>query len=732
MPITQKAQTKFNKGLITEAGELTFPEGASVNEANCTLERTGERRRRLGLVYEDSNSLSGAILPQGTLVTTGEWVNVGGQANLQYSVVQLKGVLYFYNKSVSPISGQAVAVSDADPTVFSIALSTYETLTGDGASTRIQMASINGALVVTSSQINSFYLERDNTDGTFTQTQINFRVRDFEYLGTKSDYDTKGASSEVRKYDTANTGWTATKGEAALSAYKAANGASYPPLTHPWYSGKDATGDFDEAEWQKVYGGSSLIANGHFILDLFSKDRKTGFDAENSAALTYATETETSRFKTVAAFSGRIFYAGLDSQKNSTKIHFSHLLDDLSELGDCFQVNDPTSEEISDLLATDGGYIQIPDAHSINKLTVLGASIFVFAENGVWQITGIDDVFKATGYSVRKVTDTGLIAVGSYVKTEDAIFWWSPSGIHVLSFAPEAQQYSGQNISLSTVQTFYNAIEAGAKLNVISAYDSINKQVFWLYASADEPLDYKYNEILILDIVLQAFVPWSISDATAGTSYIVGTAFFSGVGHGQVEHKVVDSDGRQVVDSLGNEVVATFADTSSSGDSEIKFLVRDGATGKVTFATFSGTAFLDWNTTNYTSFAESGYDFLGDMSVRKTIPYINVYMKVTESGWAGNEVDGYVPTREGSLKMSAYWDFKTTTSSVAQQVYRLKYPPVVDTSNLTAFNYPHTVISTKSKLRGSGRSVRLRFESEQGKDFNLLGYEVLGDRSNKF
>ena len=50
--LSQKATNNFVKGLITEAAELTFPEGASVDELNCDLRRDGTRRRRLGVEYE--------------------------------------------------------------------------------------------------------------------------------------------------------------------------------------------------------------------------------------------------------------------------------------------------------------------------------------------------------------------------------------------------------------------------------------------------------------------------------------------------------------------------------------------------------------------------------------------------------------------------------------------------------------------------------------------------------
>ena len=40
------------------------------------------------------------------------------------------------------------------------------------------------------------------------------------------------------------------------------------------------------------------------------------------------------------------------------------------------------------------------------------------------------------------------------------------------------------------------------------------------------------------------------------------------------------------------------------------------------------------------------------------------------------------------------------------------------------FDYGHYVITTKSKIRGTGRAVRLRFESEPGKDMHILGWSI--------
>lgn len=719
--LTQKTVNTFIRGLITEAGELTFPEGASIDELNCDLDRDGSRRRRLGVAVEANNTLSSFTVATNTVIATGDWFNVGGQAGLDFLVVQTGSTLRFYNKVNPPYSSNELTQT--------INLSTYEVAgTVGAANVKCQFASINGALVVASPAINTIYIERNNTTEVLTATQISFRVRDFEWQGDKTTYTTGLATASVsseRKYDTANVGWTGTKGAAALSTWISAK-SEYPPLTLPWYAGKNGSGVFAVAEWENIFSGTSLAGNGHFILDFFFKDRSA---VSGIGGLT--PEVESSRFKAVAAFSGRIFYSGLESSKNSGVILFSRLIEDLKELGDCYQINDPTSEDISDLLDTDGGTIRIPDAVNIRLLYSFGQSLYVFAENGVWSINGVDGVFRATEYSVKRVSNVGILTAQTFVQAEGIPFWWSKTGIHTLAIDQATGQAQEQNISISTVQTFWNNISSIAKEAAFSVYDATNKKIYWFYPNNNEVISNKYNKVLILDIPLQAFYPWTISDQTASTDYIVGASFYSGFGSDVASLDVVLSNGDDVVQGSDDVVSEQYVDFPT-GVPAVVLLVRDGTTSKLTMATFSNEGFLDWGTANYSSYAEAGYEFFGDLLLQKTAPYVITYMRTAEEGWSGNEGAGYDPVRGSSLLVSAYWDFKKTPSWTPQQAYRYKYPLVVNPSDLTDFAYPATVITTRMKLTGRGRSMRLRFESEQGKDFILLGYGVLGGRNQRF
>lgn len=715
MQITQKPVNIFNKGLITEAGELTFPEGASVDELNCSLLRDGSRRRRLGIEYESSyTTTASATLTSGVISSVHLWKDAGGVAGLNFVVVQLGATVHFYTETSGALSGQRKT--------FTINLTTYVRPSGSASSAKIDVASSRGELIIVSPEINSLRVEYDEGGDNITVTQIAFEVRDFEWQGDRSTYSEElatGSVTNARKYDTANTGWTGTKGSAALTTYETANTA-YPPLNLPWYSGKDATGAFAVAEFEKIFAGTSLIGNGHFIYDLYSIDRSTN--------ITGATDyTETSRFSCVAAFSGRVFYAGM-SNKNVSNIYFSQVIGQSEDVGKLLQVNDPTSEEFPDLLDTDGGFINIPEAYNIKKLHVIGNQLLVFSENGVWSIRGIDNVFRASEYSVTKISDAGLAYEGSFVAENGGRpYWWSATGIYTLTASAESQTLQEQNVSLTTIQSFYDDIDPAKRAQVTGAYDSFNNRVAWCYPDDSETIDYKVNKILWLDEQLGAFYPWTISDNNT-SQYILHPFFIEGNATADVEFTVVDGDGNIVVDGSGNTVVVTRSGREYTS-SALKFLVRTDDANKVTFAEFTNTGMLDWGAANYTSYVEGGYDFMGDLTTKKNTVYMTTYCKITEDSITGTDGGGYEFERPSSCKVSTYWDYKTSASQTAQEAYRLKELPIPTQPG--SFTYPKTVTVSRLRLRGRGRTVRVRFESTTGYDFHLLGYDMISAKKGR-
>jgi hypothetical protein len=106
-------QNAFNKGLITEATGLTFPENACTDTDNCVFSRLGRVTRRLGIDFEAHNTTVASIDRASKAVTTFKWDNAGGDGNTKVLVKQVGATLYFYRSSsatiASPLSSTKLA-----------------------------------------------------------------------------------------------------------------------------------------------------------------------------------------------------------------------------------------------------------------------------------------------------------------------------------------------------------------------------------------------------------------------------------------------------------------------------------------------------------------------------------------------------------------------------------------------------------------------------------------------
>lgn len=705
--LSQSPKTNFAGGLITEAGPLTFPENATVDELNMNLMRDGSRRRRLGAAFEAGYSEVALGYTTSSIISTHTWENVGAVPSLVFIVVQVDGTLHFFEKTSAALSSTKKA--------FTVDLTVYNAPFGTGAANAIvDVASIKGALIVASAEINTIKIAYDPDFDTISVEEIEFRVRDFQWLSDKTTFEDTiplASLNDNRRYDTRNSGWRGVYGDPALNTYNVAK-TGYPPLTHAWYSGKNASGNFSVTEWEKVYSGSSILGNGSFILDLYLGDRRTP-----SGVLGVDNTPENTRFTTVAAWAGRIFYSGMTSKENTSSIYFSQIVDDFFHLGECFQSNDPTAEDFSDLLATDGGVIEIPEAYNIKKLHVLGPTLTVFAANGVWQIRGIDNNFKATDYAISKISEVGLDIEESFVSAQGRPYWWATSGIYTLRASSEQQVLSAVNLSQGSIQSFYNDIVN--KDCVKAAFDAFENRIFWLYPDDNEVIDCKLRNILIYDEKFNAFLPWSVAD---DTNYIVDAVFLNGEDSLSIEFSVVDSAGNLVVDSAGDQVIISKIGTNLS--STTLKLTTVATSGSITFSGFTASSFLDWATENYSSYLVTGYNFNGDMTLPKSIQYLTPYFSVTESSVVTSD-DGisFIYDRPSSCKVEALWDFKRTTGTPAQQAYKPQYLPIPTTTG--PFEYPYSVIKSRLRIRGRGQEVQLKFSGEQGYDFHILGYDVI-------
>lgn len=312
--------------------------------------------------------------------------------------------------------------------------------------------------------------------------------------------------------------------ESPISAYKRLVG-TYPSNTQIWWAykrplelgtqepPKNYIEVFDPQLRHQIASGNSPAPKGHYILSAFRKDRSgvsnvTGLDIQTSDKF---------RPNSVAFFAGRVFYSGVNTAGFNTNVYFTQILERPDQIQYCYQSQDPTSEEIRDLLPSDGGVITIPEVAEINHLFIMGQALFVGASNGVWMITGSEGIgFRANDYSVSKISGVPVISSMSFVFVEGVPIWWNRSGIYTLGTGQNGQP-AVQSLTETTIKTFFDEIPTTSKFYAKGAYDPLIKRVQWLYRSTEpttESEKFRYDRILNFDTTTGGFYPFEPFPAT--------------------------------------------------------------------------------------------------------------------------------------------------------------------------------------------------------------------------
>lgn len=650
------------------------------------------------------------------------------------------------------MSSEIESISKAGSTTVVYTVNTHNFVAGESITVDCDVTTFNGIYTVKSVLTSkSFTLgEEENSSAAIILNQTTSFSGSIKGLVTKNipnDLVPTTVNKNYR-YDLYNMGWAERVkfigGPSAPTPYQQylaeQDFYGFPPRNKPWYYGKLYTENtsppekgikFNASQFYTTAAGNTLAPNGYFILDFFKQNRSKATEDTPDPISDLVTIREKARFSCTASYAGRVWYAGLSSAKNGGKIFFSKVLENKDDLGKCYQAASPTAEDSPGIVDSDGGYIVIPDASQIVSLVPSGAMLYVFASNGVWVIGGVDQVFKATEYYVSKLSTFGIINARSLVNVSGTPIYWGTSGIYAVTM--EGNTPTVSSIS-DNIKSFYDNLTKVQKKNTKAVFDRLNNRVYWLYPSSTETIDNKKNNLLILDMSLQAFFPWKVEDKASDTPYLLDIVDISGFGAVTSTNNVITVGGNQVIYSTFDSVVQDQLGSNDSTITEIKFLTSIVSSGirKLTFSNFSSRTFLDWGDKNYESYAETGYDFQGSATLKKNAPYITTYLKRTEENFVASGV-GYEADYPSSCTLTVKWDLSGDSSrwSTPSQIYRAMNYTIVNPSNLT-FAYPYDTIVCRTKIRGKGRVLRLRFSSEQGKDFYLVGWEMISASNPRY
>jgi len=745
----------FVKGLITEASPLTFPENASIAEDNFVLNRDGSRQRRRGMDYEDGFVKLGVGLDftgfASTAITGFRWENVDNDPTKTLGVIQI---------------GYKFVFVDGFKDTLSANIKGELAITSFAAQHQTQFATIDGKLIAVNP---AFRLPKliSFVGGVFTETDISLVVRDIWGVTDGLELDERQKPITIQhEYNLFNQGWPTKKVDVGASLeYPHANHSSqFPANNEIWFIAKNASEDYDFNLLDSRVFGTRPAPKGRILLDAFARGatRRTFMtdnysttiadsavkslhplpDGASASVTELPLDAELSSVTAVASYAGRIFYSGVDSEVSegddntpiySSTIFFSQVVQNNNDLGKCHTVNDPTSEDFNETLATDGGTFTIPEASRVLRLVNKDTSLVVVAENGIWEVTGPDGVFRADDFSIRQITNIGVTNAQSVVDVEGSLYYWSKAGIYVLSAQDATGRLAAQNITETTIQTLYTEIPSVGRSNAVSRYDSDSRKVSWLYNDSEDydgiRQKHKYNKELVLDLTLGAFSTNTFGTLETDSSYIAGylpTGGFSVI----KDQQPVTVNGQEV--QVNGETVVISKDARTKGRSSTKYLtIKPNSVGDVefTFSLYKDVNFIDWISddgvgVDAAAYLITGYELFNDSARRKQIPYLTMHFRQTETEMIASGSD-FVPDFPSACLVQSQWDFSNHSNSgkfgSQIQAYKLHKHFGVEEG---VFNYGKSVVTTKNRLRGSGRAFSMRVDTEAGKDLHLYGWAL--------
>jgi hypothetical protein len=683
-----QVEQNFTKGLITEATGLNYPENSCIETWDCEFDFFGRVARRLAMDLEFGSDTT-VVTKTSAAINTYHWRNVTGDGTTQFIVVQVGGTLYFYDTTNPNSLSEGLLAS-------TITLSTYTPVGAPAAGLYdCHFADGLGKLYIFHPYLENFYVTY--SAGVVSGTAYSLKIRDFE--GAVNDprgletrptesLATMLASDQIHAYNLYNQGWP--QDNLYLSAWDVAR-TDMPSNCDVWWNFKNASDAFDMTTVVNSGRGNSPAPKGRFIWNAYNIDRAS------IVATTGNTTSGTARTSTGAFHAGRVFYAGVNATGYTSKIYFSQIIERDEQAGFCYQANDPTSEDLFDLLPADGGVIAIPEAGTIYKLFSIANGLIVFGYRGVWFITGSTGIgFTATDFTVTRLSSIRTVSGTSFVDVNGVPMWWNTDGIFTVQSGQGGPQV--QSMSISTIQSFYNSIPNASKTAAKGYFNPVAQTVQWLFRTTPPGTVEEQNSfdaILNYNVLTNAFFPWTIQPGCE----VHGLIVVDGTGGLLSEVSVVDDAAVQVVDDLGENVVA-YELTASGVVPRSKFLVsfEDGGT-QMTWAEHNSETYTEWSSlglnVDYESYFVTGYKLHGQGLTKFAPMYVVVYHEGV-----------------GQAHLQGIWDYAVSTST--GRFTTTQYMNFDDTN--------YTNQSKRVKIRGQGKTLQYKVSSLSGEPFNIVGW----------
>lgn len=759
----QKVYADFRQGFVTVANPLAFPEGSVKDIVNFDIKDNGTLARRPGLIRESAGSVNtGLSIAElsGVAVSLNVWNNVANIGGDSLAVVQVGRVLKFYK-----MLDEGIDISSPEGEVTL-------PIPAEGENIEVTTASGNGLLFVAHPSIRTKLIRKE--EESFVVEDIRIKIRDMSAWKGENDLQTGFTSDSLypqHEYNLRNAGWPrsaqvskeadaddgTTRADPVFYTKQKIN--KYPSISVPFYAAK-AGGGSNLVEqnaynpWVLIndsYYGYTLPAVGHYVVDAeFWQRRGEGADSigggANPSKVLQKNYSWTSYPTSVEFYAGRVWYAGAkgysevqveggsyskkDNLNTSSTLYFSQQMDiDMDKAGLCYQANDPTAEDVNQLLPTDGGTFSIKGAGEIFAIKAYRTALLVFSDQGVWSVSGVDgNSFDADNVSVVKISNIGPVSKNAISLSSDSVFFLADDAIYVIVQDEVSGLPTTRDITSSKIKDFYSELSNSQKAQAKVAFDRTNRIFYMIYKdSSDRIYDspfIPYTNVLVFNQDLGAYYKYKIGSYD---NFIVAPIYYQRDNVTSYKENVT-LDGEVV--TLDGEPVTLDTKFGNSTANGVQFLtISYGDTeADMFFSSFSNTdTYEDWDSSS-PPYVEFGFDAAGDiMRDSKTAPFIIAHLERTETAFTNNTEDASNNTvslnNKSRCDLSYAWDWSSNYSS-SVNIYRLarRYTPAGQSDE---FDYGPEVVTTKTRIRGKGYSLGIRLSGGISEDCRILGIGIL-------
>jgi hypothetical protein len=758
-PLINEEVFNFSGGLVTDMSPMQSKGNTSVDEQNMLLIEDGSRARRRGLTHETSYTRNGGEYAH---IRPFRWVqgNDGSES-----------VIVVYVNNTTAFESDTLTIEKYDPGDFTT-VSTSKTALASTIKGNIYRID---DLATVAGWGNEFYLPMCTQDGSSPAaflaitnlstgevlTSCNVYVRDHWGVDDSLKITERPASvTDAHLYNLVNQGWDWDNIQDFYNAV-----GKYPSNADVVWFGKDTNNVYIPERLQQLPYPEGAPRGSCFInMQTFDRTEdekaKTEFTAASKTISNVTDDIQYVGIAHMAEFGGRVFmacnretmYDGGNNNvpdmenfiffsktitspiKETGSTHPSAQANSFSTVSDCYSEFDPTSEDFSPS-SNDGGFYALPEIGNVLGLQSLGDSLLIFANNGIWSLS-TGGLFDPTQAILNKQSNIPVTSARSIVKAEQSIYFLSNSGIYAIDSA------------LNITKPSEGKVDYYIRNNKLrfrdSTYNTSLSEIHWLLQDeytfgTGETMTLEQKE-LIYNIrtkswsqntyptaTLTRSASDSIQTLVAGdTSLIAGYVSLPEAMTGELPTR--NTDGSTTTEDVTRHTPVEIRRATVG----LKYLIVDYVD-----VSNKGYTFADTTTDTYTDFIATSntekdayiitqYDNDTDSQRKRQVGHLTTNFYRTEVG-VEDPGGGYVAANQGGCLLDYFWDYAQRTpteqSNREKNIYRLLKDYTISGAS-DPYDYGQAVVTTRSKLRGRGRTLQLSFKSQADKDLQIIGYGI--------